>query len=103
MRSSLVPYALLTLVKQGPVPISPGCQDTDPAQRAASQGNLCQRTRVALTTRDLSAHPRRSHHAAHTSDNTSACSNTVFVALSRLSGGYPYFRSIRFTSTLAGC
>lgn len=33
-------------------------------------------------------------------DNTSACSRTVIVAFSCLSGGYPYLRRIRFTRTL---
>ena len=37
---------------------------------------------------------------AHPSDNTSACSKTVFVASSRLSGGYLYFLNVRRTNTL---
>ena len=38
-------------------------------------------------------------HPTHSSDSASACSSTVFVALSCLSGGYPCLRRIRFTST----
>lgn len=34
---------------------------------------------------------------AQMSESTSACSRTVRVAFSCLSGGYPYFRRIRFT------
>ena len=37
-------------------------------------------------------------HPAHPLDSTSACSSTVRVAFSCLSGGYPCFRRIRLTS-----
>ena len=37
------------------------------------------------------------HAAAHSLQRTSACSRTVWVAFSCLSGGYPYLRRIRFT------
>lgn len=37
--------------------------------------------------------------AAHSPESNAACSSTVWVALSCLSGGYPYFRRIRLTST----
>jgi len=40
-----------------------------------------------------------SHSAAHSTDRASACSNTIRVAFSCLSGGYPYLRKMRFTST----
>ncbi len=36
---------------------------------------------------------------AHSADSNAACSSTVCVARSCLSGGYPYFLSIRLTST----
>src|SRR6266536_254374 len=41
----------------------------------------------------------RDGHAAHASDSTSACSSTVWVAFSCLSGGYPWFRRMRLTNT----
>ncbi len=39
------------------------------------------------------------HPIAHSADNSAACSKTVCVACSCLSGGYPYLRRIRLTST----
>lgn len=36
---------------------------------------------------------------AHSPDNNAACSNTVCVALSCSSYGYPYLRKLLFTNT----
>jgi len=40
------------------------------------------------------------HISVQFADNTSACSSTVSVAFSCMSGGYPYLRRIRLTKTL---
>ena len=50
----------------------------------------------------LSAYPYKLVHGTHRrqfAESTSACSKTVSVAFSCLSGGYPYFRKMRLTST----